>query len=200
MSADNRTTHTDAVATLGTILDNTQKRDAIHLATEPLIANHKLYPGQDVGIDTQGFANASNVKLLGIVDPFLKAPVMPGERFWLIVYPRQISTLRHIWSHPDFPETISSVQVTNVMAPDTKTDKQFAMEYFLELATEKGISVADILAAAAGDEGTEYLYVYGSSGSADIYTDQDFWDKYNDLTGRDVVATDDSYDDGCRGC
>jgi len=50
MSADKRSVSTDALATLGTIIDDTAGRDAIHLAVEPIIAGEKLYPGQDVGI------------------------------------------------------------------------------------------------------------------------------------------------------
>jgi hypothetical protein len=94
--AEKRSVHTDALATLGTIIGEGEKRDAIHLAVEPTVAAEKLYPGQDVGVD------GSRNNPVGIVDPFLKSAVMPGERFWLIVYPRQINSLRHVWTHPAF--------------------------------------------------------------------------------------------------
>jgi hypothetical protein len=49
--AEKRSVHTDALATLGTIIGEGEKRDAIHLAVEPTVAAEKLYPGQDVGVD-----------------------------------------------------------------------------------------------------------------------------------------------------
>lgn len=38
MSADKRSIHTDALHTLGTIIGEGEKRDAIHIAVEPCIA------------------------------------------------------------------------------------------------------------------------------------------------------------------
>jgi hypothetical protein len=38
------------------------------------------------------------------VDPVLVARVEPGERFWLILLPRTIRSLRHVWSHPGIPD------------------------------------------------------------------------------------------------
>lgn len=55
MSADKRKVSTDALETLGTIIDSGQKRDAIHLAVEPVIAGECLAPGAHVVIN-QGVA------------------------------------------------------------------------------------------------------------------------------------------------
>src|SRR5690348_4912807 len=100
MSADKRSTHTDALATLGTIIED-GGRDAIHLAVEPIEAGEQLYPGQHIGI-VDGKASTKAKKKLGIVDPFIDGFVPKGQKFWLIVYPRQITSLRHVWEHPDF--------------------------------------------------------------------------------------------------
>jgi len=104
---DKRSVATDALETLGTIIDERAARDAIHLAVEPSKAGERLRPGQEVGISS-GLAYATlRCKKLGIVDPFLKSPVEAGQKFWLVVFPRQISSLRHVWTHPDFPQELS---------------------------------------------------------------------------------------------
>lgn len=102
MSVDKRQVATDALETLGSILVGNEKRDAIHLAVEPATAAHALTPGQEVGFVEGGMGISD--RPVGIVDPFLKGYVDKGQRFWCIVYPRRITSLRHVWSHPDFPE------------------------------------------------------------------------------------------------
>lgn len=107
--ADKRTVTTDALETLGTIIDDKQGRDAIHLAVENVVAGEKLYPGQDVGLAPNGSAWSSGAfKKVGIVDPFIAGPVFPGQRFWLVVYPRKITSLRHVWTHPDIPDRVET--------------------------------------------------------------------------------------------
>lgn len=109
--SDEKQTHnvsTDALATLGTIIDETAGRDAIHLAVEPRLAAEILFAGQDVGLGTDGLAGPMYRPHVGIVDPFLKTKVPAGERFWLVVYPRQITSLRHVWEHPSFPNSESA--------------------------------------------------------------------------------------------
>lgn len=105
--SDKRSVSTDALATLGTIIES-GGRDAIHLAVEPVIAGEPLRAGQDIGlVDGKAYVvtrYTTNIKALGIVDPFLLQNVREGEKFWLIVYPRQITSLRHVWSHPDFED------------------------------------------------------------------------------------------------
>lgn len=105
MSADNRAVATDALETLGTApLPDSVGRDAIHLAVEPTIARERLKAGDHVDRNG-GFAG----KRVGIVDPFLRCDVNPGERFWLILYPRTITSLRHVWTSPDFPTRVPEV-------------------------------------------------------------------------------------------
>jgi hypothetical protein len=109
-NAEKRSVSTDALETLGTIHTREEHRDAIHLAVEPVTAAEDLIPGQDVGLLAPGIAGRCS-KPVGIVDPFIGHPgefsqklVKKGEKFWLVLYPRQITSLRHVWSHPAFPE------------------------------------------------------------------------------------------------
>lgn len=90
MSGDKRTVSTDALDTLGMIIGEAQARDAIHLAVEPVTAAQQLYPGQHVGFVYGGVGPCDLP--IGIVDPFLPGVVHQGQRFWLVVYPRQITS------------------------------------------------------------------------------------------------------------
>ena len=93
----------DALETLGTILDDTAGRDAVHVAVEPVVAGDRLSPGQHIGRLSDGtYGIGRDVQPLGIVDPFLRRPVSPGQRFYLFLYPRTITGLRHVWTHPAF--------------------------------------------------------------------------------------------------
>lgn len=127
-----RSVQTDALQTLGTIIGEGEKRDAIHLAVEPAVAGQLLGPGQHVGRNRDGawvMVMGNGIKPLGIVDPFLRRQVRKGERFWLVVYPRQITSLRHVWSHPDFPE---ADQITSIMT--VKEDHPESRKWIQEFA------------------------------------------------------------------
>lgn len=101
----NVTNATDALSNMGTILDETAGRDAVHIAVEPVVAGIHLSPGQPIGRLSDGtFGMGRGVDLLGIVDPFLTRRVLAGQRFYLFLYPRTITGLRHVWTHPAFPE------------------------------------------------------------------------------------------------
>ena len=65
---DKRTVATDALLTLGTIIGPAEKRDAIHLAVEPVIAGEKLRPGDHVVVDSGLAVLVDPGKLVGVAD------------------------------------------------------------------------------------------------------------------------------------
>jgi len=81
------------------------RRDAIHIAIAPVTASGELRPGQHVGPLPDGRFGVVE-KPIGIVDPFLPGPVQDGQPFWLCLYPYTITSLRHVWTHPEFKPTL----------------------------------------------------------------------------------------------
>lgn len=97
----------DNLDTIGQLLYGDEGRDAVHIAIVPGSCEVELHPGQWVGLVRQGrtaVVSPGEGRKIGIVDPFLKAAVKPGEKFWVFLVPRTITGLRHVWSHPAFPE------------------------------------------------------------------------------------------------
>lgn len=79
-------------------------RDAVHVAIMAVIADITLLPGQHVGLTSKHRATTETTKMVGIVDPFLTKPVHAGQLFYLLLYPDAITSLRHVWTHPDILE------------------------------------------------------------------------------------------------
>jgi hypothetical protein len=188
MTADKRSVHTDALETLGTIIGDSEARDAIHLAVEPVVAAELLEPGADVGLLSDGTASATASKLVGIVDPFLKSPVAEGERFWLVVYPRQITSLRHVWEHPDFPRC---AELPSASAPEAESKswewiKRYADSLSLHHSTL--MQGADDWVASQDDSWPEYLIQGGTLEGES--TSPDFWHHYQIVRG--VTVPDDA--------
>lgn len=144
MSNQKHTVSTDALDTLGTCpIPENSGRDAIHLAVEPVICGPlPLMAGTRIklaeGTHIKGQAIPCKVTMdgddaTGIVDPFIKGWVKPGQQFWFVVLPRTITSLRHVWSHPAFPEDAVSVYV------DTSESVSNAdMTRFLDEVTSRG--------------------------------------------------------------
>lgn len=97
---------------LGQLLDDKAQRDAIHIAVAPVTAAERLYPGDHVGFICDGIVAKIDDKLIGIVDPFLTKPVNEGQRFYVCLYPKTVTGMRHHWSHPAF-ETAEPAKESN---------------------------------------------------------------------------------------
>lgn len=74
---------------LGELSSASAKRDCAHVAFIPMLALRVMQPGERLAT--------------GIVDPFLKSPVRPGEWYLLCLYPNTVTGMRHSWSHPAYP-------------------------------------------------------------------------------------------------
>lgn len=167
--SDKRTVSTDALATLGTIITE-GGRDAIHLAVEPVEAGEQLYPGQHIGLFGGKASTKAPVKL-GIVDPFITGFIPEGHKFWLIVYPRTITSLRHVWSHPAFDEEKSPISDLS----EEEKSKQWLMNYARDIdeTYDHLMAVAD---SYQGDGYSDYI-VQGGRFEGEI-TPEEFWDHY----------------------
>jgi len=188
MSVDKRTVHTDALETLGTIIGENERRDAIHLAVEPVIAGENLKASDRIflGDDGKAYKAHGNTKALGIVDPFITTKVRVGERFWLVVMPRMITSLRHVWTHPDFADT----------ADITKEDKDTAQvqrskAYIANLADSVGISYQRLIDGAEDwvhcqENGHWGNYIVGGAEMEGESVPDEFWHHYEVVTGNEV--------------
>jgi hypothetical protein len=189
MSGDKRSVSTDALETLGTIIGEGVGRDAIHLAVEPVIAATRLYPGQDVGF-VEGGVGPCNMTL-GIVDPFLKAPVQKGQRFWLVVYPRQITSLRHVWTHPQFAEVIAK----EVESSSKEASEKWLREYCKNDGEAPEYETLIALACGQMDDNDgeygwshqgEYLLARGHDAHGDIPAE--LWDHVENVIGKKIPS------------
>ena len=102
----------EAQAWLGKLLPDDVARDATHVAVVPMVAATEMEPGTHCGVVADGQAGlVSEDKTIGIVDPFLCENVKKGERFYLCLYPRSVTGLRHIYDHPALDKMPSSAPV-----------------------------------------------------------------------------------------
>ena len=164
---------------LGKLLGPDDKRDAIHIAVAPMICDcPKLMPGQHVGLIDDAKAGP-DAKHIGIVDPFLREPVLFGQRFWMFLYPNTITSLRHDWSHPAW-----------------ETDVSRAKQWIKEYAERSNLTYAAMMAAAEtwityGD------FTYENSESykfSDYYTNiEEFWKHFKIITGKEPASKDDTF-------
>jgi hypothetical protein len=194
--SDKRSVSTDALETLGTILEpGSGGRDAIHLAVEPVEAGELLDPGDGIALENGLALGASLENSLGIVDPFLRRSVKKGERFWLVVMPRQITSLRHVWTHPGFPEPSSSSAVAAEAPSKSKeVSEKWLRDYcrkndcpsyntILDVVNDKAEEV-DGYGGASHIEG-EYFFSVGEDAHGSIPSE--FWDHVEIVTGKKLT-------------
>jgi len=93
---------------LGTIPKGDEGRDAVHVAIVPVQADEYLPAGVPVRLNAKSRAERCRVEdAIGVVDPFRpqsERDVLSGSWFWLCLYPKTITGLRHVWEHPCLPK------------------------------------------------------------------------------------------------
>lgn len=152
---------------LGTIIEGTPGRDAIHVAVAPCVAAHYLCPGDHVGILEDGKAGGSP-NPVGIVDPFLKEGVHPGQRFWVCLYQGTVTGMRHEWMHPAFGQE------------DTKSKSR---DWIIDYASQLGLGYKELMSAANHYIDTEEYLCKGGDLESEI-TSEEFWEHYKVVTGK----------------
>lgn len=159
---------------IGKIITETQERDAIHIAVAPMIAATPLKPGQAVGIASGGFARADEVPV-GIVDPFLRGTVKPGQKFWLFMYPNTITSLRHEWTHPSF--TIAA------LCGEDNSSGVWLQKH----ANEIGVTYDTLMTGAKQFlQNGDYTCLNQDTPDC-VYDDaEEFWDNYEKVTGESI--------------
>lgn len=154
---------------VGVILKGPQERDAIHCAVAPVIAAERMRPGTHISLNEEGQAHGK-APYLGIVDPFLHAHVEKGEQFYVFLYPRTVTSLKHHWEHPAFPVPKRSA-----------LEVERAEEYFRALARDCEYEYDELLA------GIKHFIETGEKVSLGIdtpgYDGDELFRHYEALTG-----------------
>lgn len=158
--------------TLGKTLDATARKDAIHIAIAPVIAGFRLSPGEHVGFVEDGNCEKVGVckNPIGIVDPFLKADVEKGQRFYLFLYQNTVTSLRHEWVHPAFEAVEQS------LAGESR-------RWITAFAEQYGCTFQDMMDAADDYEREEEYFCRGGTFEGE-YVPDEFWQHYQFATGK----------------
>jgi hypothetical protein len=169
----------DSQFLIGKLVEGRGEPDAIHVATMPVTAGETLKPGQHIGFKDEYRVTGeppAPYKLLGIVDPFLKADVVEGQRFFMLLYPNTITGLRHVWTHPDI-----SASGLGVGSASEKWLRDFAAA--VDADYHEMMQVASTHTEGSKSTwGGDYLIEGGKwEGQG---TPDEFWDHYENVTGK----------------
>ena len=172
--------------------ENEFYRDAIHVAIMPVsCGDNVLNPGDSVTVK-DGIAYRDEDNPVGIVDPFLKDKVRKFNRFILFLYPKTVTSLRHYWEHPAFPNNVEAAIVPNKTERDPIEESR---EYLDKIANNIDMSRNELIDVAIDyiargtyfvDDGSESLRDYFCS-NVHMPT---FWKHIENVTKMDVGADD----------
>lgn len=159
---------------IGKLITTPQERDAIHVAIAPVVAAERLAPGQHIGLIEGDVAGVSS-NPIGIVDPFLAAPVFKGDRFFMVLYPNTVTGMRHQWAHPAFEPT---------PAPASDDSKAASIAWLTDYASNFDLSYDALIRAAKDRLEGGYYHVLGYDTPDVAYTQlEEFWKHFERVTG-----------------
>ena len=163
----------DPLPTIGTVLNEIQPRDAVHMAVMSVQAQERLCPGDPVSEHGKRSKDSDSI---GIVDPFLDGPIFKGEIFWIFIYPRTISGLRHHWEHPLLEENSTESSSEN-------------KKWIQNWAYNNQIGYEELMEAAEDFLHSGEYWCQGERFEG-IYLPEQFWDHYEKVTGTKVPKKD----------
>ncbi len=155
---------------LGQLITDDQQRDAIHIAVVPVTASERLSPGEHIDVN-----GSSEGELIGIVDPFLCKRVRAGQKFFMLLYPGTITSLRHEWTHPAFSEKGRTIN------PEDSASKKWIREF----AEGHGEDYETMMRAARDYIQHNDYFSRGGRFEGERVPDE-FWDHYQVITGEVV--------------
>lgn len=167
----------DALETIGTLLPNeVNGRDAVHMAVIAATAVKHVTPGEHVAL----FQGKEPV---GIADPFLKETINPGQRYWLFLYPRTITSLAHHWTHPEIP---SQEAFDDWVKVKERLENPSSRRWLEKFAETNGISYERLIEGAREfrDSGEFVFLRY----DVEEYSGKEFWKHFCNVTGEDAAA------------
>lgn len=161
---------------VGTLIDATAQRDAIHMAIAPIIADADYAPGTHVGFMDDGRVGIGAEKKLGIIDPFLKRVVRENERCYIFLYPQTVTGMRHHWEHPAFEGRELTHTPTEIAA-----SKLWLEEYVRRVCPYDNdmIDSGYVSFIRRAEEGEIFYHGTDCHGPGDV---EDAWDLYHHLS------------------
>lgn len=165
----------------GQLIDGQAQRDAVHVAVTPVIASHILAPGEHVGFTDDDTEHVGRVTAtIGIIDPYLRRAVMPGQRCYLFLYPDTVTGMRHHWSHPAFGD-----------APVEAVSKGASEKFLREYADIAGVSYDALIQAGLRFMDDDETHRLNSDLPNELFEKaEEMWRHFHFITGRAVGAAD----------
>jgi hypothetical protein len=173
--------------TLGKYIDNSETRDAIHIAIAPVSSNFNLRVGEHIDLVEASHTMvmpAKKGKGIGIVDPFLDTPngrIPAGKCFFMLLYPQTITSLNHSWEHPAFDKSVNK----SVKNDQNDIDFLKSVRWIEDYAGEINVQYKKLMFAAENWVKNDEYWCDGDRFEGE-WIPNEFWDHFEIVTGKKV--------------